>query len=128
MIFQDGYCFLQYDYHFIIKNSSKEFEIEFNCFGENTEKYKPFSGTITKEVKRIYKNRKEITKTISYKLKCIGSTRFFPRSLSNLVNNFTEGVHKLTINIMDVIIKNVKHVELNTKIARAVLNTQTLIY
>ena len=31
-----------YDYHFIIKELAKEFEGKFECFGENTEKYKTF--------------------------------------------------------------------------------------
>ena len=65
-----------YDYHFIIKELAKEFEGEINCSGENTEKYKSFSVPVIKEVKRISKNGKEITKTISYKLQIIGSTRF----------------------------------------------------
>ena len=50
VIFHKG---LNYDYHFIEKDLSKEFEGEFNCLGENTEKYKSFSIAITKEVKRI---------------------------------------------------------------------------
>ena len=65
-----------YDYHFIIKELAKEFEGEINCSGENTEKYKSFSVPVIKEVKSISKNGKEITKTISYKLQIIGSTRF----------------------------------------------------
>ena len=32
-----------YDYHFIIKELVKEFEGNFDCLGENTEKYIPFS-------------------------------------------------------------------------------------
>ena len=34
---------------------------EFNCLGENIDKYKTFSVSIKKEVKRIDKNGKEIT-------------------------------------------------------------------
>ena len=45
---------LKYDYHFIIKRC----EGEFNCPGENTEKYKTFSVPITKAIdyKRNYRN------------------------------------------------------------------------
>ena len=32
-----------YDYHFIIKELAKEFEGNFECLGENTEKYITFS-------------------------------------------------------------------------------------
>ena len=43
-------------------------------------------------------------------------------SLSNLVNNLSEGVHR----IKGMIIKHVKVVELNISIATVSLNTQTL--
>ena len=86
---------LNYDYHFIIKQLAKEFQIEFNCLGENTEKYKTFSVPITKEVKRIDKNGEKITKTISYKLQLIDSARFMASSLSNLVDNLAEGIPKI---------------------------------
>ena len=45
-------------------------------------------------------------------------------SLSNLVDNLARFT-KLNLN-MDMIMKNVTHVKLDTKIVRAVLNTQTL--
>ena len=46
-------------------------------------------------------------------------------SLSNPVNNFAEGIHKIKYkNEHDN--KNVKRVELNTKIVSAFLNTKTL--
>ena len=38
-----------YDYHFIIKKLAEEFEGEFECLGENTEKYITFSVPIKKE-------------------------------------------------------------------------------
>ena len=37
-----------YDYHFIIKELAKEFEGQFKCLGEITEKYKTFSVLIEK--------------------------------------------------------------------------------
>ena len=37
-----------YDYHFIIKELVNEFEGQYECRGENTEKYKPFSVPIEK--------------------------------------------------------------------------------
>ena len=39
-----------YDYHFIIKQLAKEFDGQFECLGENTEKYITFSVPIKKEV------------------------------------------------------------------------------
>ena len=77
------------------KELAKESEGEFNCLGKNTEKYKIFLVPITKEVKRIDKNGKEITKTISYKLPFIDSPRFFASSLSNLADDIAKKVHKI---------------------------------
>ena len=81
-----------YDYCFNIKELVKKFEGEFNCSRENTEKQKTFLVSITKEVKRIGKTR-EFTKTISYKLQFIESTRFMAILLSNFCDSLTEGVH-----------------------------------
>ena len=46
-------------------------------------------------------------------------------SLSNLVNNLSEGIIELNVNL-DTMIKNVKHVELNISIATVFSNIQTL--
>ena len=40
-----------YDYHFIIKKLVKEFEGNFECLGENTEKYITFSVPIKKKLR-----------------------------------------------------------------------------
>ena len=48
-----------------------------------------------KEVKRVDKNGKEISKTIFYRLKFIDSTKFMVSSLSNIVNILTTWIHKL---------------------------------
>ena len=34
-----------YDYHFIIKQLAEEFKVQFECLGENTEKYVTFVST-----------------------------------------------------------------------------------
>ena len=52
-----------------------------------------FSVPVRKEVKRIYKIGKEVTETISYKSKFIDSAIFTASSLSNLVNNLTDGIN-----------------------------------
>ena len=51
-----------YDYHFIIKELAEEFKKQFTCLAENTEKYITFTVPIEKDIKRIDKNGKEITK------------------------------------------------------------------
>ena len=45
-----------YDYHFIIKELAEEFEGEFECLGENTEKCITFSVPIKKEITKIDKD------------------------------------------------------------------------
>ena len=70
-----------YDYHFIIKQLAREFKGNFECLGENTEKYITFSVPIKKE--------HDNGKPSIYKLKFIDSYRFMQDSLSNLVNNLS---------------------------------------
>ena len=43
-------------------------------------------------------------------------------SLSNLVNNLSEGLDRINVNY-DVMIKNLKHLELNLSIPTVFLNT-----
>ena len=45
VVFHNGYT---YDYHFIIKELAEQFEGEFECLVENTEKYITFSVPIKK--------------------------------------------------------------------------------
>ena len=42
-----------YDYHFVIKKLAKEFDVQFECFGGNTEKYITFSAPIKKDLKMV---------------------------------------------------------------------------
>ena len=65
---------------------------QFICLGENTKKYITFAVPIEKEATRIDKNREEI-KNMCYILPFIDSTRFMVSSLSNIVNNLSEGIH-----------------------------------
>ena len=75
-----------YDYHFIIKELVKEFEGNFECLGENTEKYITFSVPIKKKIEN-----KDLE--ITYKIKFIDSYRFMSSSLSKLLDNLSEGIH-----------------------------------
>ena len=74
-----------YDYHFIIKELVKEFEGNFYCLGENTEKYITFSVLLKKKIEN--KNLE-----ITYKIKFIDSFRFMSSSLSKLVDNLSERI------------------------------------
>ena len=71
----------------MIKELAEEFIGEFECLGENTEKYITFSVPIKKE----HNNGK----TFTYKIKFIDSCRFMHSKLSDLVDNLSE------INITD---------------------------
>ena len=75
-----------YDYHFIIKELVKEFEGNFECLGENTEKYITFSVPIKKKIEN-----KDLE--ITYKIEFIDSYRFMASSLSKLVDNLSEEIH-----------------------------------
>ena len=75
-----------YDYHFIIRELASEFDGNFECLGENTEKYITFSVPIKKRIE--HKNI-----DITYKINFIDSFRFMATSLSKLVDNLTENVH-----------------------------------
>ena len=56
-----------YDCHFIIKELSEEFEGEFECLCENTEKYVTFSVPIKKEITKKDKDGNDKITKISYK-------------------------------------------------------------
>ena len=83
MIFHNG---SKYDYHFIIRELASEFEGNFECLGENTEKYVTFSVPIKKRIEN-----KNID--VTYKIKFVDSFRFMATSLSKLVDNLTEAIH-----------------------------------
>ena len=83
VIFHNGST---YDYHFIIKELACEFEGNFECLEENTEKYITFSVPIKKKI-----DNKNID--ITYKIKFIDSFRFMATSLSKLVDNLTGNIH-----------------------------------
>ena len=67
---------------------------QFEGLGQNTEKYKTFSVPIEKEVTKIDKDGNESVVTISYKIEIIDRARFLASSLSSLVDNLPEGIHK----------------------------------
>ena len=75
-----------YDYHFITKELAKEFKGNFECLGENTEKYITFSVPIKKKIEN-----KDLE--ITHKINFVDSYRFMSSSLSKLADNLSEGIH-----------------------------------
>ena len=78
LVFHNGST---YDYHFIIKQLAEDFKGQFECLGENTEKYITFSVPIKKD---------DNSKKITYKLNFIDSYRFMQSKLSDLLDNLSE--------------------------------------
>ena len=91
-----------YYYHLIIKELSNKFEGQFQCLGENTEKYKYFSLPIEKEVTKVDKDGNEDILTISYKIKFIDSAKFMASSFSNLSIISQKEFTKLNVKIVIV--------------------------
>ena len=85
-----------YDNHFITKELLKEFDGNFDCLGENTEKYITFSVSLKKKIEN--KNLE-----ITYEIKFIDSFRFM---------SFHHHLNLLTIYLKEFIIINVLIVNL----------------
>ena len=60
---------------------------------ENTEKYITFSVPIERQITKIDKDGNDEIVNLSCKIKFIDSFRFMSSSLSNLVDNLSEGLH-----------------------------------
>ena len=101
IVFHNG---SNYDYHFIVKELAEEFKKQFICLGENTAKYLTFTVPIEKKVTRTDKNGEKITKNICHRLQFIDSI-FMASSLSNLVHNLSEGIHRINVNANMIIKK-----------------------
>ena len=70
-----------YDYHFINKYLARKIEDNFECLGENTEKYISF----TVPFKKVINDKKS-----KYKIRISDSYRFMQDSLSNLLDKLSE--------------------------------------
>ena len=75
----------KYYYHLTIKELAEECRgKDFECLGEDTEKYIIFLVPIKRE------RHNDSGETITYKLKFIDSCRFMPSKLSNFLDNLSE--------------------------------------
>ena len=70
-------------------------------FWGNKEKCKTFYVPIKKENSKINKDGNKSIANISYKTKLIDSARFMASSLSNIVDNLAEGIHRIKCKYCD---------------------------
>ena len=92
MIFHNGSI---YDNHLIIKQISEDFNDNFTCAGENTEKYITFSMDVVKKDTSIKKKRPE-----TFRLRFIDNYRFMGTKLDRLVKHLAEPCKYLSDNIL----------------------------
>ena len=90
VIFHNG---SNYNYYVII---IEEFKKQFTCLGESTEKYITFTVPVEKEVTRIDKMENKLQKLYLTYYNLLIVQDFMKSSLSSLVNNHSEGTHKIT--------------------------------
>ena len=107
VVFRNG---SNYDYHFLIKEITNKFDRQIKCLGENKEKYKTFYVPIKEKIIKIDKDGKERVETISYGM------RFMGTSLSKLVDNLTEGIHKIKCKDRGSLFLNMKVLRIIDKI------------
>ena len=98
VVFHNG---SNYDYHFIIEELANKSEGKFRNPGESKEKYEHFSVPVKKEFTKIDKDSNESVETITCKIKFIDNMRFMTTSLSKLVDNLAEWIHKIKCKYRD---------------------------
>ena len=96
-------------------------EGQLTCLTENTEQYIKFPVLTEKEVTKIDKSGKEITRSMYYRSQLIDSTRSMATSLSNNANNLAGGIHKIKCKYGHDD-ENVELAELNANISNIFLN------
>ena len=102
---------------------AEEFEKQYTCLGDDTEKYITFSIPIEKKATRIYKKQKKSQKPYHTYNLLIAQDLWHARYQIWLI--FLKKFIKLNVNT-DTGIKNVKLAKLNTKTATTFLNSETL--
>ena len=112
-------------YHFIIKELAEEFEKQFSCLEEKTEKYIAITVPLENEVTRSNRNGEKSQEIyLTYYILLIVQD-LWPAHYQILSIIFLKEFIKLNVN-MNTTIKNVKLVELYTKYATVFLNVQHL--
>ena len=113
-----------YNHNFIIKKL-EEFDGQFNCLGENTEKYITFTVPTEKEVIKVDKNGEKLKKKYHIDYNLLIALHLWQTLYQILLIIFLKEFIKLNANT-DKMIKNMKLAELNIYIVTVFLDTQTL--
>ena len=92
VIFHNG---SNYNYYVIIEELVEEFKKQFTCLGESTGKYITFTVPVETEVTRIDKMENKLQKLYLTYYNLLIVQDFMESSLSSLVNNHSEGTHKI---------------------------------
>ena len=99
------------------KDLKQDFEKELNCLQENTEKYKIISLPTTKEAQalvKMVKLKKPYLTNLSLLIAQDLWQAHYASSLSNVIDNLAEGIHKIKCQYRQAN-KKVKQVELKQK-------------
>ena len=85
-----------YDYQFLIEELTKEFKGQFECLGENTEKYITFSVPVKKEI--------DNGKTATYKKSLLIALDLCQPHYQNLLNIYQKNFIVISAQIINIIL------------------------
>ena len=119
IVFHNG---SDYDYQFIMKDLAEKIKKQFTYLGENTKKYITVIVPIEKEFTRIDKNGEEITKIYLTSYNLLLAQDLWQVLYQILSIIFLTELIELNVNT-NMMIKNVRLLELNISIATIFLNT-----
>ena len=128
---KNSYSFLKfyngstYNYHFIRKELADEFEKQFLCLEEDTEKDIAFTVPKEEEVTRVHGMKKNLQQIYPADCNLLIGQYLWQTHYLLLLINFLKKFIKINVNT-DLIIKNVKRTELNINILTSFLNTQNI--
>ena len=97
-----------------------------DALGKIQKSTKLFYVPIEKEVTKVDKDGNGKVVTISYKIKIIVSARFMVSSLSNLVDNHTEGIHKIICKYCDCFLEYESAKNINSYLSIKIIPTKLM--
>ena len=114
-----------YDYHFIIKELAQEFKTKFTCLGENTENYITFTVPKENKLQELVETEKKLQNIYLTYCNLLIVQDLWQAHYQILSIILLKKFIELNVNT-DMMIKNVKLVELNISLVTVFLNRQML--